>query len=248
MKIVYIAVLLSAVFLSAAYSEGRPPEAEKVTGAGNAEECFWLEPVPADSISRNVYDALRQDWDAWNQKSEKEKMVCSQIPGFCAQNFSDWEECEDFLGFSIPNPLEECPWLEKRSYANIPDNVQKAPYMRATWTGTEDGYVKHISINASYQHEELGVMLSVDLYGEGEKVIVPEDVCPVKLGKQDNLENENSLPQIVSEASEWSVSSNAYWAKGMCLYHLYVVGKPDAQKQTEDMLETVLNYFLENIR
>lgn len=55
-----------------------------------------LEPIPPDSISQNVYNALQNEWDSWNQLSKESKMLSSHSPGYCMRSFDSWVECEEY--------------------------------------------------------------------------------------------------------------------------------------------------------
>lgn len=75
---------------------------------------------------------------SWNALSEEEKVISSHMPGWCKRGFEDWAACEDFLGFSVPNPLEDCDWLEKGTYAAMPLGFLDTPRVdtwRRPWRG-----------------------------------------------------------------------------------------------------------------
>lgn len=64
-------------------------------------------------------------------------MLFCHIPGYCQRSFDDWAEYETFLGFSIPNPLEDCSWLEKATYVAMPIGFRDAPHVKVSWYGTK---------------------------------------------------------------------------------------------------------------
>ena len=68
---------------------------------------------PAEGFSQGVYDALEENWTAWEAVDELERMLSSTLPGHCAQEFDSWAQCADFLGPSIPDPAADCGWLEE---------------------------------------------------------------------------------------------------------------------------------------
>lgn len=72
--------------------------------AGCGGESGVLAPIPAEGFSQGVYDALEENWTAWEAVDELERMLSSTLPGHCAQEFDSWAQCADFLGPSIPGP------------------------------------------------------------------------------------------------------------------------------------------------
>lgn len=74
--------------------------------AGVAEERPDLELLAPDAVSQDVYDAPREEWDAWDRLDDDGKMLSSRIPGHCRRCFDSWADCGEFLGFSIANLLE----------------------------------------------------------------------------------------------------------------------------------------------
>ena len=227
------------------------PEVKEISyiqGQLEVENGCW-EPIPPDSISQNVYNALQNEWDSWNLLSMESMMLSSHSPGYCLRSFDSWEECEEFLGFTIPNPLENCSWLEKATYVAMPLGFKDAPRVKASWYGTEDGHVEWIHVETGYRDGEVRVMIAASLYGD------PADTKPSDIGWSIELERQNYLSgidnaswqidnaswQIISENTENYYSNMAYQANGNVLYRLNIVGEPDEQTQVESTLEHVIS-------
>ncbi len=203
-------------------------------------EC--LEPIPPDSISQNVYNALQDEWDSWNLLSSESKMLSSHMPGYCLHNFDSWEECEEFLGFTIPNPLENCSWLERATYVAMPLGFRDAPIVRASWYGTEDGHVEWIHVETGYRDGEVRVMIASSLYGDPADSKPSDSGWSIELERQNYLADVNNAPlQITSESAENYYSNIAYQANGNVLYRFNIVGEPDEQTQVENTLEKVIS-------
>ena len=109
--------------------------------AGCGGESGVLAPIPAEGFSQGVYDALEENWTAWEAVDELERMLSSTLPGHCAQEFDSWAQCADFLGPSIPDPAADCGWLEEATYAGMPLEASDAPRVKAEWYGTREGQV-----------------------------------------------------------------------------------------------------------
>lgn len=206
------------------------------------EDCLKL--FSEDSLSQDVYNALQHEWDSWNLMRQEEKMLSSHIPGYCQRSFDDWAECETFIGFSIPNPLEECSWLEKATYVAMPIGFRDAPRVKASWYGTETGHVEWVSICAGYRDGQIRVMIDATLYGDPADEKPSDSGWSVELARQNYPANvDDATLQITSSSTENYFSNEAYLAYDNVLYCLNVVGEPDAQTQVESALEQILDSF-----
>lgn len=215
-----------------------------LTGCQSNPNC--LEPISSDSISQDVYHDLQHEWDSWNLLSQESKMLFSHSPGYCQRSFDNWAECETFLGFFIPNPAEECTWLEQATYVAMPVGFMDAPRIEASWYGTEDGHVEWISVQSGYRNGDIRVTIDAMLYGD------PADTKPSDSGWSTEIERQNYLEdvddaqlQISSETSNEYFSNTAYQAYGNILYRFQVIGNPDAQSQVENTLDQVIAAFSE---
>ena len=213
-----------------------------LTGCQANDNC--LEPISPASLSQNVYDDLHYEWDTWNSLSQEEKMVSGHLPGCCQRSFDDWAECEAFLGFSIPNPLEECTWLEQATYVGMPIGFQNTPCIKASWYGTEAGHVEWISVDSGYRNGDIRVIISAMLYGNPTDTKSSNSVSSVELERQNYLANLNDGPlQISSDCTANYYSNTAYQAYGNILYRFRVIGTPDIPLQVEHTMEQVVNAF-----
>ena len=133
--------------------------------AGCGGESGVLAPLPAEGFSQGVYDALEENWTAWEAVDELERMLSSTLPGHCTQEFDSWAQCADFLGPSIPDPAADCGWLEEATYAGMPLEASDAPRVEAEWYGTREGQVEWVSVQSGWRDGAVRVMVSAALYG-----------------------------------------------------------------------------------
>lgn len=201
-----------------------------------------LSPIAPESLSQNVYDALQSEWDAWDPLRQEKTIHYCTIPGFCQRSFDSWAECEEFLGCSIPNPWEDCSWLEKATYVGMPLGFRDAPHVNVSWYGTQEGHVEWISVESGYRDGEIRVMIAATLYGDPADTKPSDSGWSAELERQNYLAHGDSTPlQITSNRTENYVSNTAYQADGAVLYRFHIVGEPDAQAQVESTLEQVIN-------
>ena len=206
------------------------------------EEDGWVEPISQEALSQDLREALEEEWEAWNALSEERQILSSHVPGWCRQGFEDWAAGEAFLGFSVPNPLEDSDWLEKGTYAAMPLGFRDAPRVVVQWNGAEEGYVDWISIDAGYLSGPTGVTLSALLYGDPAKARLSDRNWTLDLGRQ-TADAEDGVLHVISERTERYCSRTAYLIRGGVLYQLHIVGEPDGQTEVEEILERALEAF-----
>lgn len=224
----------------------RNAAADAWTGLNTEVNEGCLEPISADLLSQNIYDVLREEWDDWNTLSDESKLLSSHLPGYCRRGFDDWAECEAFLGLSIPNPLEECLWLEKATYVAMPIGFRGAPRVEVSWYGTEEGHVEWISVQAGYRSGQIRVILDAALYGDPADRKPSDRGWSVELERKDYLANMGDAQlQITAESTEDYFSNVAYQACGNVLYRFNIVGEPDEQAEVESTLEQAVGAFSE---
>ena len=192
--------------------------------AGCGGESGVLAPIPAEGFSQGVYDALEENWTAWEAVDELERMLSSTLPGHCAQEFDSWAQCADFLGPSIPDPAADCGWLEEATYAGMPLEASDAPRVKAEWYGTREGQVEWVSVQSGWRDGAVRVMVSAALYGTR-----AEDM---------------PSPVVTAESGASWCSVQAEHARGSVLYTIRAVGESGTEEQVRTSLDRVLETWL----
>ena len=216
-------------------------------GQSRQAEELGPEPISAEMLAQDVYDALHEEWDSYDSLSPEQKMLSSHLPGAFYEDFSDWAACEEFLGMSIPNPLEEATWLAHGTYVGMPEGFQDAPNVRVSLYGTREGHVEWLSVESGYLDGEIRVTLDAMLYSDPAENKSPDSEWSVELERQSYLANVDDNPVLITEDSgEQYVSCTAYLAHGHVLYRVSVIGNPNLQDHVQETLENVLSEF-ENV-
>lgn len=197
------------------------PKAETLSG----EEAY-SEMISSDMLGQGVYEALQEDWEAWNERYEFQRAISSHIPGICYARFEDWTECEEFLGFSIFNPLEESAWPEKGSYGGMPVGYNEAPRFYVSFYGTSEGQVEWIHVESGYWDGDIRITVNAQV-----SVDMPKE----------NMDDKE--PLITEDSGERYVASEAVLARGPITYNIRVIGEPNMQSEVKETLEKVLPYF-----
>ena len=202
------------------------------------------EPISAEMLAQDVYDALQEEWDSYDSLSPGQKMLSSHLPGAFYEDFSDWVACEEFLGMSIPNPLEEAAWLAHGTYVGMPEGFQDAPNVRVSLYGTREGHVEWLSVESGYLDGEIRVTLDAMLYSDPAENKSPDSEWSVELERQSYLANVDDNPVLITEDSgEQYISRTAYLAHGHVLYRVSVIGNPNLQDHVQETLENALSEF-----
>lgn len=217
--------------------------------SGKAEETKSTEqlcpdPFPADLLSHNVYDALQCEWESFDSLTKDQQELSSHLPGTCRQDFDSWAECEEFIGFCIPNPLENISWLEKGTYVGMPAGFLDSPPVQANWYGTREGYIEYINILSGYRSHGIRVSMDVLLFGDPQNKKSSDEEPPVEWECLTDLKNaEGQLPLIFIDSGERYVSCSAYLVQDYAFYHINVIGKAGKNLEVQKTLDDILPYF-----
>lgn len=147
--------LLSARLSSMTYGPGWPA----YTASGS------LRPVPEESLSPEVREALAESWRAWQDWQTlppEDRPELSPRPGNGGAAFDTWAQGGQYLGLTPDNLLEEIPWLEHAA-SRYND---ASPHCSLSWAGGQDGHITHTCLYAGYQTGDIYIQLSVLLITE----------------------------------------------------------------------------------
>lgn len=200
--------------------------------------------ISSDMLSQEIYDTLQDEWEAFDALSTEGKMLSSHVPGLCQKDFDDWSGCEEFIGFTIPNSLENNFDLEKGTYVGMPTGFMDAPHVQANWYGTQDGHVNWISVQSGYRNGQIRIIVDAKLYGDSPDEKSSDSGWSTELERLEYLANADSAaPVITKDSGERYVASTAYMAQGYVLYSIRVIGEPDMQDEVQATLDGILPYF-----
>lgn len=202
--------------------------------------------VAEGGFSEELYQALEEEWDAYNAMSEMDRMASSHLPGHCYREFGDWAEVEAFLGLELPNPLEELETLEKGNWAAAPLGFNGAERFHISWYGTADGHVQWVQVDSGYRRGELRVGVSATLYSDPAESISPEKVWSVEQQRLDYLDqNPDGATGFSTDCGDEYEAIQGMLARGHALYTIRVMGKLGTAGEIDALLQELLPYFEE---
>ena len=218
-----VCLLLIACLLLAGC--GKPAEMDKT-------QIPWV--VPSELLGQPIKDALKKDWDNWNNKDFHQKVVSSHLPGAGHQSFDSWAECEAFVGLTVPNPLETCDFLEKGTYVGMPVGFADAPRMEVSWFGTEDGHLCMVTLSAGYYCGDVRMQFFAKVYGDPPE---GKDRHPTDAMRTGYLEHTGGTDAYIVDDA---YGCNGTLAKGHVLYHVNVIGSGEQMDAARAMLDRIL--------
>ena len=116
-----------------------------------------LRRVEQGDLSPVLAESIKSDWAQWDELSESAKMTSNYLPSSLSWVFDSWDAAEDFLGYTVDNPLEGVSWIRPVNWsgwdaANSDDESWHKP-VELSVQGDRGG-VKFISLNAGYYDNE----------------------------------------------------------------------------------------------
>lgn len=182
--------------------------------------------ISSDMLGQGLYDALEKEWDTWNEKTQEQKLLSSHLPGNCYKTFETLEECEEFLGFRIYNPLENDTWTEKASYVGMPVGNNDAPRFYVSFYGENAEQVKWIFVDSGYRNGDVRITVNAQIY---------VDAPPGETDTQELLITEDSGGQYVA--------NSVTIVRGPVIYNIRVIGELNHKGEVKETLEKVLECF-----
>lgn len=202
------------------------------------------EPISADMLAPEIYDAMREEWASYDALDPKQQMVSSYFPGICHESFSDWADCEEYLGIPVPNPLEEAAWLEHGAHTGENAGSQGAAHVQVVMRGSRSGQVEWLDIRSGYRDGDITVTLDAMLYGGPAESADAARGWSVEAARQFYLANAGGGSVVTAESSGGHyVSRTAYLARGHALYLVCVTGTPSLESRVVETLDNVLSEF-----
>lgn len=81
-----------------------------------------LQPIMQNDFSSEMFKVLKEEWSAFENMTKEQQMLSNHIFGICVEYMDKWTDAENFMGFSVYNPLENVEWLV---HGNSYDGRQK---------------------------------------------------------------------------------------------------------------------------
>lgn len=194
----------------------------------------WV--VPSELLGQPIKAALQKDWGWWNGLGEHQLYYSPVDAASGEQDFDSWTDCEEFVGLSVPNPLEDCGWLEKGTYVGMPIGFADASRMEVNWYGDETEHFCSVTLCAGYYTDDVRLQFWASVYSD------PMETADGRrhMGdamRSDYLEHTDGKGAYIVEDA---YGCNGTMAKGYVLYYVNVIGQGDRPDAARDVLEDIL--------
>ena len=216
---------------------GKPAQIDKT-------QTPWV--VPSELLGQPIKDALKKDWAKWNAMSMDEQLLSSNMPGWGNRYFDSWADCEDFVGLTVPNPLESCDLLEKGTNVGMPIGFADASRMEVSWHGDDQGHFCSVTLCAGYYSGDVRLQFWAKVYGDPVETVDGRRHMDDAM-RTDYLEHTGGTGAYIEEEGPGRYGCcSGTLAKGHVLYYVNVVGPGDKPEASCAMLDRVLE-LLETI-
>jgi len=228
-KLIFLIFLLMSVSVFPACAKGVescPAEGPTLgTESFSSGEAASGNMITSDMLGQGLYDALEKEWERWEEKDEMERMLSSHIPGLCYKSFDTLEECEEFLGFPLDNPLED-GGFQKASYVGLPIDEVDASHVYISFYGENAEQVQWIFVDSGYRNEDVRITVSAQIY-----VDTPAE------------ETDTEELAITEDSGGQYVANSVTIVQGPAIYNIRVIGDPNHKKEVKETLEKVISRF-----
>lgn len=163
----------------------------------------------------------------------------SQLPGWSKAWLDTWEECEEFFGRDIFNPLEDAEGLGPLSSSATP--LSAHPHCEVQVNANEGGSLNYAALNTCYESETCKISLTVHFFME-EGTVRPEigtvyDGAAEFDTQQHTISGGQEALVIRAQQEDAKYSElEAYFVRDGALYNLRVWRWAPAEEETERIL------------
>ena len=172
-----------------------------------------------------MYQAIQDDWNAYDAMDPMERLYLSSTPGSCTREFDDWEALEQFVGQRIPNPLEDLDSLEKGNWAAAPAGFNGGARFHIFFSGTREGQILAVDVQSGYRRGDIRVSLNASPTG----------------GRTQS----SPAYQIISDEGDGFEARTITVHSGTIEYTLRAMGEPGTGAELTSLLQELIPYFEE---
>lgn len=205
------------------------------------------------AISQSLADKITQEWETYNNMTTEQRLLSSKLWGLVSIQTDTWTECEEEIGVSVYNPLEELDWLEKVGHYGMASavNDMSVKHVQATVNATQmtEGKITDIHISAGYNYNNVRVTLTATLLADGGDHTTGS-VCSGYATYEQNIVTTKAGVQVLVVTTDESNNTGyysgdyydptAYWVRDSVFYILRVFGDETDKDEIQAILERLL--------
>lgn len=194
--------------------------------------------VSTDAYAQTLRDRMGEEWDRYENTSPEGRLLSSHLWGTCTSRFYSWASAEDFVGFSVKNPLEGQDWLTLQDKFGVMGEEEKGLPVEVSYGGADRDTVDYAILRADYLAGEVRVQFSAGVYAQS----------PFTMTEKRNadsaafLDDKNGVMFELVEEENY-VSKTAYLVQGQVVYAVYTVGDPGQAEAVTETMDQILALF-----
>jgi len=194
-------------------------------------------------------EKIAADWNRYDQLSQLDQYASSHLWGVVYIDADTWRECENAIGTTVFNPLEDVDWLQKTGYfgAESADPSMPVKHIKATAYATwqTDRQLSRIDIQSGYCSGDVDITLTATVCTQDSIFTTGTVVQGYATFDTAEAVTGSGIPATVvtpDRANNTGYYQDgwcdqiAYWVEGNVLYTLRVTAH---QESSADMYETL---------
>lgn len=223
------------------------------------ESSYQLETVLAGTdfniVGQQVKDKLKQEWNKYDAMTEQEKMLSSLSWGTIYIDSETWDECQESIGLTVQNPLEDIEWLNKTAHFG---NESSDPTMPVTHIQTTvnaapiNRSINDINVRAGYRTDDVTITLSASMTADSGLFTTGNIYMGYATYEQNEATTNEGNPILIVITNGTNNQGyysgnyheiNAYWVSNNVFYNLRVFGSiidKDKVQATFDKIITAI--------
>ncbi len=176
------------------------------------------------------------EFDSLDTYKQDVKQNTMNPVGSYSESFENWSECEEYFGFSLPNPYIDIEWL-------TPDVLPVYAY----WQGQRDGQMLWLIASTSYMCDELKVNYSITANTTDQ--IVESEIYALYGIMEYEMLSETPAVYVFEEemdsSSKLRYGVRAIIIKDNIYYNLSVHAPAGQEVETREALERLLSFIVD---
>lgn len=212
-------------------------EIESGTEESSYRVGVYLPGTDFSSLGQTLKDKFRHMWSTYDSMTEMDRLLSSQLWGMVYINADTWEECEEAIGITVPNPLESISWIHKTGYfgreSTTPNPMIRHIKVSAYAPTTEGRQLSTISIAAGYCKDGMHITLNASMQGRSSTYSIGSIDQAYRTYTGEHTETGSGIPVLIvstrflnniGEDIGFANDLVAYWVQDHVFYRLRLHG------------------------
>lgn len=201
------------------------------------------------ALGQTLTDKIRQEWNTYDGLDEMQRVASSKAWGYVGYQCDTWSECEEAIGMTVTNPLENSENIDGlvRSVNSGSDK-----HIQVNVSTQSDRTPSRINIMAQYNIGSIRITLTASLSANSETYTSGGVYTGYADFKQNTAVTGSGIPVLTVTAdgennldyyAEDYYDPTAYWVKDNVFYSVRVLGTDIQKERVMYVLDMILKEF-----